>query len=80
MKNMICVPMWIPALVWLMMGLAGYFNAVEKLYGGIRAGHKELGLDFAYHMGLAIMAGPLSLVISLNPWMPLHTGHPNARE
>jgi hypothetical protein len=67
---MICIPLpWI-VLMWILCGVLGLFNALERMYGGIRPGLRVLGGLDSYHLGVACLGGPVTILLSLNPWLP----------
>lgn len=57
--------------MWCGLGLIGFINALQKLYGGIAAGILAIRWELGYDLSVSLMGGPFSLLFSINPWLPL---------
>lgn len=64
------LPNWVILISWFGMGTVGTINALQKLYGGIIAGLK----DDSYILAIGICGGPITLLLSINPRVPIKSG------
>lgn len=61
---------WVIVMTWCGLGLIGFINVLQKLYGGIAAGLWAIRWELGYDLAVVIMGGPISLLLSINPWLP----------
>lgn len=64
------VPMWVVLLTLFGLGIAGTINAIQKFYGGIGAAFSAEPWGIIKELHIMIGGGPITLLLSLNPWLP----------